>query len=126
VLVGETRSTGVLVDDHSQRIDLRPQGRMAADIVNDFTYARKQPGIIQHWLAHAYAVLTRLSSFAKQPGCVGQGPHRNWSVVGRHTAELGAGQERCPRAQVRRTESGKYPRRASANNEDVYHLWFFR
>ena len=52
---------------------------------------------------------TQLSSFAKQPGCVGQGPHWNWPIVGRHTAELGAGQERCPRAQVRRTESGEYP-----------------
>ena len=50
--------TSVLVDDHSQRIDLRPQGRMGTDIANDFAYARKQPGIIQHWLAHAYAVLT--------------------------------------------------------------------
>ena len=80
---------------------------MAADIVNDFAYARKQPGIIQHWLAHAYAVLKLL----KQPGCVGQGPHRNWSVVGRHTAELGAGQEHGPRAQVRRTESGSTKRR---------------
>jgi hypothetical protein len=71
VLVGETRSTSVLVDDHSQRIDLRPQGRMGTDIVNDFTYARKQPGIIQHWLAHAYSVFAQLPSFANQPGCVG-------------------------------------------------------
>ena len=71
VLVGETRSTSVLVDDHSQRIDLRPQGRMGTDIVNDFTYARKQPGIIQHWLAHAYSVFAQLASFANQPGCVG-------------------------------------------------------
>jgi hypothetical protein len=56
VLVGETRNTCVLVDGHSQRIDLRAQGRMGADIVDDFAYARKQPRIIQHWLAHAYSV----------------------------------------------------------------------
>jgi hypothetical protein len=58
VLVGEARNAGVLVDGHSQRIDLRAQGRMRSHIVDDLAYARKQPGIIQHGLAHAYAVLT--------------------------------------------------------------------
>jgi hypothetical protein len=58
VIVGETRNTGVLVDGYSQRIDLRAKGRMGADIVDDFAYARKQPGIIQHRLAHAYSVFT--------------------------------------------------------------------
>ena len=58
VLIGETRSTSVLVDGRAQRIDLRAQGRMAADIVNDLAYARKQPRIIQHRLAHAYSVFT--------------------------------------------------------------------
>jgi len=71
MLVGETRSTSVFVNCHAQRIDLRTQGRMATDIVNDFAYARKQPRIIQHWLAHGYSVFTQLPRFAHQPGCVG-------------------------------------------------------
>src|SRR5437667_7985431 len=33
-------------------------GTESADIVDDFAYARKQPGIIQHRLAHAYSVFT--------------------------------------------------------------------
>jgi len=57
VIVGETRNTGVLVDGHSQRIDLRAQRRMGTHIVDDFAYALKQPGIIQQGPAHAYPVL---------------------------------------------------------------------
>jgi hypothetical protein len=64
VFVGETRYAGVFVDGHAQRIDLRAEGRIGAYIVNNLTHASKQPGIIQYWLAHAYAVLTELASFA--------------------------------------------------------------
>ena len=126
MLVGEARNAGVLVDGHSQGIDLLAQGRMRTHIVDDLAHARKQPGIIQHRLAHADAVLTQLSSFADQPGCVGQGPHRNWSVVGRHAAKLGTSDQHGARAQVRSAQGGEYTRRSGANNDDVDHLWLSR
>jgi hypothetical protein len=123
VFVDEARNASVLVDRHSQRIDLRTQRRMRAHVVDDLAHARKQQGIIQHRLADTDAVLTQLSSFADQPGCMGQSPHRNRSVIGCHAAELGAGHQHCVRAQVGSTDGGEYPCRSSANNDDVYHLW---
>ena len=106
VPVGEAGNAGVLVDGHSCGVDLLAQGRMRTRILDDLAHARKQPRIIQHRLAHADAVLTQLSSFADQAGCVGQGPHRNWSVVGRHTAKLGTSDQHGTRAQVRCAEGG--------------------
>jgi hypothetical protein len=61
----------MLMDSHPQRIDLRAQGGISAHIVDDLAYAGKQPGIIQYRLAHAYAVLTELSSFTDQSGRMG-------------------------------------------------------
>jgi hypothetical protein len=58
VLVGEACNASVLVDRHSHGVDLLAQGRMRARILDDIAHTRKQPGIIQHRLAHADAVLT--------------------------------------------------------------------
>ncbi len=96
---------------------------MRTRILDDLVNAREQPGIIQHRLAHADAVLTQLSSFADQAGCMGQGPHRNWSVVGCHTAKLGTSHQRGTRAQVRSAQGGQYTRGSGANNDDVDHVW---
>jgi hypothetical protein len=79
-----------------------------------------KPGIIQHRLAHGDAVLTQLPSFAYQPGGLGQGPHRNWSVVGCHAAKFTARYQRGARAQVRRAEGGEHTRRSSADNDHVH------
>jgi hypothetical protein len=65
-LVNETRNTSVLVDGHSQRIDLRAQGRMSAHIVDHFAHARNQARIIQHGLADADPILTELPGFADE------------------------------------------------------------
>jgi hypothetical protein len=56
--IGELRSASLFVDGHSQGVDLLAQGRMRTRIPDDLAHARKQPGIIQHRLAHANAVLT--------------------------------------------------------------------
>jgi hypothetical protein len=58
VLVGEAYNTSVLFNGHSQGVDLLAQGGMRTRILDDLAHARKQPGIIQHRLAHADAVLT--------------------------------------------------------------------
>src|SRR6266403_5009834 len=71
VLVGKACNASVLVDGHSQGVDLLAQGRMRTRILDDLARAREQPGIIQHRLAYADAVLTQLSSFTNQPGCMG-------------------------------------------------------
>ena len=71
MLVGKARNTGVLMDYHSHGIDLPAQGRMRTHIIDHLAHARKQPGIIQYRLAHADTVLTELSSFTNEPGCMG-------------------------------------------------------
>src|SRR2546429_9979725 len=58
VLVREACNASVLVDGHSQGVDLPAQGRMRTRILDDLAHAREQPGIIQYRLAHADAVLT--------------------------------------------------------------------
>jgi hypothetical protein len=124
VRIDEARSAGMLVDDHSQRINLLPQGRMRTHIVDDLAHTRKQSRIVQHRLSHGYAVLTELARLAHQPAGMGKRPHRNRSVVGCHAAEFGAGYERGARTQLRSTEGGEHTRRASANNDDVWHPRF--
>src|SRR6516225_5152763 len=54
---------------------------------------------------------------------MGQSPYRNWPVVGCHAAELGTSYQHSARAKIRCTQRCEYARGASANNEDVYHLW---
>jgi hypothetical protein len=71
VLVGKGCNASVLADSHSQGVDLLAQGRMRTRILDDLAHARKQPGIIQYRLAHSDTVLTQLSSFTNQPGCMG-------------------------------------------------------
>ena len=121
VRVDEARNAGVFVHGHSQGIDLLAQGGMRTHVVDDLADAREQPGIIQHRLAHRDAVLSELSSLADQPGCMGQRPHRNRSVVGCHAAELVASDQRGARAQVRGAEGRDYTGRSGANNDDVDH-----
>jgi hypothetical protein len=83
MFVDEASNASVLVDRHSQRIDLRTKRRMRAHIVDDLAHTRKQPGVIQHRLPDIDAVLTQLPSLADQSGCMGQSPHRNRPVIGR-------------------------------------------
>src|SRR6478672_9386053 len=53
---------------------------------------------------------------------MGQCPHRNWSIIGRHATKLVTGDERCIGAQVCGAERSDYTRRAGADNDDVKHL----
>jgi hypothetical protein len=50
---------------------------------------------------------------------MGERPDGNRSVIGRHTAKLVAGDQRCPCAQVGSTKRGQHTRRSGANNDDV-------
>ena len=87
---------------------------MRAHIVDDLAHTREQPGIVQHRLAHGDAVLTELARFSDQPGGMGQCPHRDRPVIGRHAAEFVAGYERCLGAQVCGTERAHHTGRSGA------------
>jgi hypothetical protein len=117
--VHEARLTRLLVDRHSERIDLLAQGRMRAYIGDDLTRARKQPSIIQHRLGHGDAVFTQLTRFPKQPGSMSQDTHRNRAVVIRHTAELAAGYQRSASPELSGTDGGDHTRRSGADDNDI-------
>jgi len=95
---------------------------MLTHIVDDIAHAREQPGIVQRWFAHSDAVQTELAGFSDQPGGLSHCPHRNWPVVGRHSAELVTGYERCPGAKVRGAERCEHTCWSGADNDDVQHL----
>src|SRR5262249_707929 len=56
---------------------------------------------------------------------MGQGPHRNGSVVGGHAAKFTARYQHSACAQVRSTEGSEHTRGSSANNDEVDHLRLF-
>jgi hypothetical protein len=58
VRVGEARGTGLLVDGHSRGVDPLAHGNVRTHILDDLAHPRKQPGIIEHRLAHRDAILT--------------------------------------------------------------------
>ena len=109
VRIDEARSAGLFMDRHSQPVQVLAPKRMRAHGVDDLAHAREQPGIFEHRLAYGDAVVTELASFSDQPGSMGQCANRHRSVIGRHAAELVAGDERCPRAQLCRTARGNTP-----------------
>src|SRR5207247_10490082 len=82
----------------------------------------EQPGILKYRFAYGDAILTELASFSHQPGSMSKGPHWNWSIIGRHAAELVAGNQRCACAQVCGAGRGEHASRSGANNDDVDHL----
>ena len=125
VRIDEARGAGLFVDRHPQAVQVLTRKRMGAHIVDDLADAREQPGILEHRLAHGDAVLTELASLSNQPGSMGQCPHRNRSVIGRHAAKLVAGHERRLRAQVGRTARGDHTGRSSANDDDLHESVLF-
>src|SRR5262245_9618289 len=122
VRVDEARGPRLLVDRHAQRIDLFAESRMRAHIVEDFADTRQEPAVIQNRLAHGDSVLTELSSVSDQPSSMGQRPHRNRPVIGRHTTEGVPSNQHGACAEVRGAQRGDNTCRSSANDEYVYHL----
>ena len=53
---------------------------------------------------------------------MGQCPHRDGAVIGRHATKLVTGYEGCLGAQVCRAERSDYTRGPGADNDDVKYL----
>ena len=111
--------TGVFVDGHLKRIDLRAQCRMHTHIVDDHAHARQQPGIIQHWLAHRDAVHVELAGFPDQPGRLSKCSYWNRSIIGGHTPEFVTGYDRRLRTEICRAQCGEHTRGTGTNNDDI-------
>jgi hypothetical protein len=121
VLIGEAHNASMLMDSHSQSVDLLAQRGVSARIVDDFAHPLQQSRIIERRLAYADAILTQLPGLANQPGGMGQGAHRNGSVVGCHAAKICASDERRARAEVRSPQRRKHSCGSGADDDDVRH-----
>ncbi len=96
IVCGSTKRAvpDLFVDGDPEGVQTRSRWiECVAQIMDDLAHARQQPGILQSRLAYGDAILTELSSFAEQPGRMRQCPHGNGSVIGRHTANIVAGQQ---------------------------------
>lgn len=119
--IGEACRPDVLVNGHSERVDLLAQGRMRNYISNHLPHACQQPGIVESRLAHDDTVSAQLPSFANKPGGMSERPHRNRSVIGSHASKCIAAYQHGARAQVRCPESRQRSRRSSAYHQHVCH-----
>ncbi len=105
----------------SQSLDLRAKGGVRAHILDDFAHAREQAGVVEHRLDRRDAVPAELSGLADEAGRVGQGSNGNGPLVGRHSAEVLARDERRARAQLRGSLRGIHAGRPGADDEDIGH-----
>ena len=122
--IDEVGAAGAFVHRDAERIDLFAPSGMSTHVFDDLADARKQSGIIKHWLAHCDAVLPELARLAEEAGGVSQRAHRNRSVIGRHAAEVIACDQRRARAQVRGAQCRDHPGRTRANDNDVDYVPF--
>jgi hypothetical protein len=75
--------------------------------------------VVESNFTNAVATSCVVRAFASVDG-MGQGPHRNWSIVGRHAAKFSACYEHGARTEVRSTDGGVCTRRSSADNDHVH------
>ena len=94
---------------------------MRAHILDDLAHAREQARVVEHRLDRRDAVPAELSGLADEAGRVGQGSHGDGPLVGRHSAELLARDERRAGAELRGALRGIHAGRPGADDEDVGH-----
>jgi hypothetical protein len=51
-----------------------------------------------------------------------KGPHRHWTIIGRHSAELSISHKCGPGAEIARAHGGNYAGGAPSDNKHVQHV----
>ncbi len=125
VRVDEARGAGLFVNGYPNAFEVFAPDRMLVQVVDDLAHARDQLGILKDRLAHRDAVLTELSSLSEQPGCIGQCPHRNGSVIRRHSAKLAAGHKNRSGTQLCSPECSDQTGRTSADDDNIHEVAHF-
>ena len=116
VRVGEPSGAGVLVKRDSGLPEIFSQQRVGAHVAGDLPDAIEQPPIVERGFAGGDAVARELGGFADQAGGVRERADGHRSVVGGHSPELVAGDERGPGS-----ESGRAKRRDHAGGSGADH-----
>ncbi len=117
--VDEAGGAGVLVNGHSQRVEIVPQRRVDAGVLHHLAHPGQEPRVVEWFTAHVDAVEAELATFANQPRGVRERADGNRTVVCGHTAEGATRDEGrcCP--EPGGAGSGDDARRPGADNQDV-------
>ena len=119
VRVGEPRDAGVLVKRDSGLPEISSQQRVRAHVAGDLADAFEQPPIVERRFAGGDAVARELGGFADQPGGVRERADGHRSVVGGHSPELVARDERGPGPESRRAKRRHHAGGSSADHHDI-------
>jgi hypothetical protein len=95
---------------------------MGANVLNYFPDPREKLRVIQEWFADLNAIAAKLPRVANQTRRVSQGAHRDWTIIGRHSAELSLSHQRSSGAEIARPHGSNYPGRATPDNKHVQHI----
>jgi thymidylate synthase len=98
---------------------------VGANVEDYFPHSRKQLRIIQSRFVHLNAVAAELPRIANQTRSMSQRSHRNWAIVGRHSAELSLSHQRSPGAEVARAHRRNYAGWATSDDKHVQHIQNF-
>ena len=119
VRLGEAGGSGVLMEGHAGALELVAQGRVLADVAGDLADAVEQAPIVERELAGVDAIASELPRLPHQARRVGEGPHRHRPVVGGHSSELVARDQRRPRPESRCAQGRDDARRPGADHDHI-------
>ena len=117
--VDEAGGARVLVDGHSQRFEIVPQGRLDAGVLHHLAHPGEEPRVVEWLPTHVDAVEAELATFANQPGGLRERADGNRTVVGGHTAEGATRDEGRRGPEPGGAGSGDDARRPGTDNHDV-------
>ena len=95
---------------------------MGANVVDYVLDPLEQLRVIQEWFSHMNPVAAKLPRIANQTRSMSKGPHRHWTIIGRHSAELSLRHQGSSGAEIARPHSGNHAGWATSNNKHVRHV----
>ena len=119
VRLDEAGGSGVLVEGHAGLLELVAQERVRAHLAGYLAHAGEQTPIVERGLAGADPVTPELPCLPHQARRVGQGSHRHRPVVGGHSPELVARDERGSSSESRRAQRSDDARGPGADHDHI-------
>jgi len=81
--------------------------------------------VLERWFEHplgslAQDLVEQLHKVAEESRSMGQGSHRHWPVIGRHTSKFAVGDERCFGAELHCSQCRGYTCRSRTDHTDIH------
>jgi hypothetical protein len=110
----------MFVDGDSKRVNQATKRRMLAHILNNFPDSLEKTRILQDGVTDSNAIAAELVSISEKSRSMGQGSHRHWPVIGRHTSKFAVGDERCFGAELHCSQCRGYTCRSRTDHTDIH------